>query len=356
MYCDCKRTCFGPITAIVMFGIVAIDTVDTAAATSAAPKSGHEATVDATTEPLDPTLVLGDQACVKCHAAEIQTWKQTSHAKTFNELHRRPEAKKIASNLGLKSIKNDGRCVACHYTPQSQSGANPHAIAGVSCESCHGGAKNWLDMHQDYGGEHITRATETPQHRAERIAKSVAAGMRNPHNVYLVAQSCLRCHTTGDEELVNVGGHSAGSLDFEFVSWSQGTDRHNFVRSDGKTNEVSAPTRLRVMFVSGMIAELEASLRATAKATKKATYGVTAAKRAARAGARVKSVAAKIPSTTLNQVVAIFHSVTLKLNNAAQLRTAADQIAKLGYQFARETDGSGLSALDRFIPTADRYK
>ena len=252
MFCNCKRICVGLIAVVVMIGFVTIDTFQTEAATSTAPKSASGAAAEA----LDPNLVLGNQTCVKCHAAEIQVWKQTPHSKTFDELHRRPEAKKIATKLGLKSIKNEGRCVACHYTPQAQPGANPHAIAGVSCESCHGGAKNWIDLHHDYGGEQITRATENPQHRAQRIAKSVAAGMRNPLNVYLVAQSCLRCHTTGDEELVNVGGHSTGSLDFEFVSWSQGMVRHNFVRTDGKTNDVSDPARLRLMFVSGMIAEL----------------------------------------------------------------------------------------------------
>lgn len=348
----CQRTMLELTAVVVMIGVVSFDAHQSDAATSAVPQSAGNVAAEA----LDPNLVLGNQACVKCHAAEIQAWKQTPHAKTFDELHRRPEAKKIAANLGLTSIKNDGRCVACHYTPQAQPGANPHAIAGVSCESCHGGAKNWIDLHHDYGGEHITRATEHPQHRAQRIASSIAAGMRNPLNVYLVAQSCLRCHTTGDEQLVNVGGHSSGSLDFEFVSWSQGMIRHNFVRTDGKTNEVSDPDRLRVMFVSGMIAELEASLRATAKATEKATYGVTAAKRAARAGARVKSVAAKVPSERLNQIVAIFQGVTLKLNNAAELTAAADQIAMLGYQFAQQTDGNTLNALDGFIPKSDQYK
>jgi len=110
------------------------------------------------------------------------------------------------------------------------------------------------------------------------------------------------------------------------------------------------------MFVSGMIAELEACLRATSTATAKAKYGVTAAKRAARAGARVKSVAAKVESATLQQIVATFESVTLKLNNAAQLTSAADTIAQLGYRFAEQADGSELSVLDGFIPNRDRYK
>jgi len=166
----------------------------------------------------------------------------------------------------------------------------------------------------------------------------------------------LRCHTTADEQLVNVGGHSTGSLDFEFVSWSQGMIRHNFVRTDGKTNELSSPERVRVMFVAGIVAELEASLRATAIATEKATYGITAAKRAARAGARLKSVTSKVDAPLLNEIVSIFNSVTLKLNNATALTAAADKIAKLGFQFADRNDGTSLSPLDGFIPKSDRFK
>ncbi|MGB7346937.1 MAG: cytochrome c family protein [Pirellulaceae bacterium] len=304
----------------------------------------------------DPHSVLGDETCVKCHASEVQVWSQTPHSRTFEELHRRPEAKTIASKLGLKSIKNEGRCVACHYTQKAEAGANRHVIAGVSCESCHGAAKGWLDIHHNYGGDGISRMTETPEHRVERIAKSVAAGMRNPRNVYSVAQSCLRCHTTADEELVNVGGHTPGSLEFEFVSWSQGMVRHNFVRTGGKSNDASSPERIRVMFVAGMVAELEASLRATAKATQKATYGVTAAKRAARAGARIKSVAQKVDSPTLDKIVSVYESITLKLNNSDQLTTAADQVAAMGFEFANSADGSTLGALDSFVPKSDSYK
>ncbi|MGB7345195.1 MAG: cytochrome c family protein [Pirellulaceae bacterium] len=327
-----------------------------ATATFAATATQTSSTMSAVAAPATPSKVLGNQTCVKCHANEVRVWEATPHARTFDELHRRPEAKQIASKLGLKSIKHDGRCVNCHYTQQTDVAGAPHAIAGVSCESCHGAAKDWLDLHHNYGGENITRLTESPEHRASRIASSVAAGMRNPENVFSVAQSCLRCHTTADEELVNVGGHTAGSLDFEFVAWSQGKVRHNFVRSDGKSNEASSPERTRVMFVAGMIAELEASLRATAIATQKATYGVTAAKRTARTAARLKSVAAKVDAPILDDIMAAFGSVTLKLNNQAQLTAAADKIAQLGYQFAEQTDGTTLSALDSFIPKSDRWK
>ena len=307
--------------------------------------------------PADPRLVLGSETCVKCHAGEVKSQLTTPHVRTFDELHRRPEAAAIAAKLGLQSIKHEGRCVACHYTQQAEPATgNVHAIAGVSCESCHGGARNWLELHHDYGGEGITRLTESPQHRHQRLQRSIDAGMRNPANVFLVAQSCYRCHTTADEQLVNVGGHSVGSLEFEFVAWSQGTQRHNFARTDGMSNQVSSPERLRVMFVAGMMAELEATLRATAAATEKAKYGVNAAQRAARAAARLKSVSQKVAIPEVTEAVRVFETVTLKLNNHAELTSAADAIARLGNDFARIHDGRALSALDPFIPEPARWK
>lgn len=344
----------GSIAMVAAIGFCAVATDRSGAATSSPASPSAVAATAAT--PADPQLVLGSQACVKCHESEVRTWKGTPHAKTFDELHRRPEAQQIAAKLGIRSIKHEGRCVACHYTTQVDHEAQAQAISGVSCESCHGAAKHWVDVHADYGGEHITRATESPAHRQARVSRSIAAGMRNPHNVFLVAQSCLRCHTTADEELVNVGGHSVGSLEFEFVSWSQGTVRHNFVRSDGKANDPSSPERLRVMFVAGIIAELEAGLRATSAATQKANYGINAAQRTARAAARLRSVAAKVELPQVAAILSAFDGVSLKLNNAAELTAAADQIAELGYRFADQADGESMGALDPFIPTPDRYK
>lgn len=300
--------------------------------------------------PADPSKVLGNESCVKCHAAEIDVWRRTPHAETFTTLHRKPDAHAIASKLGLQSVKHGGRCVDCHYTTQVDMAHHVQVISGVSCESCHGAARDWIDIHSDYGGPGITRATESPQHRQFRIQSAVARGMRNPTNVFSVAQSCLRCHTTGDEELVNVGGHTAGSLDFEFVSWSQGTVRHNFLRTDGHSNAAANPAQRRLMFVAGMVAELEASLRATAKATQKATFGITSAQRSARTIKRLTSVSRKIESTHLDEILSVAGSVALKLNNHDSLSNAADRIAAIGFEMAATQTGANWAALDPFIP------
>ena len=312
--------------------------------------------------PADPRAVLGDQACVKCHTGEVRVWRDTPHAKTFKTLHRSREAAAIAQRLGLRSIKHEGRCASCHYTSQSKgrsaaAAMGPHdVIAGVSCESCHGAARDWLDIHHDYGGEGVTRWTESPSHRADRIARSVAAGMRNPHNVFAMAQACLRCHTTGDETLVNVGGHTAGSLNFEMVSWSQGSVRHNFARDPDGRNAVESPERMRVMFVAGLIAEFEAGLRATAAATRKDTFGMTVAQRTQRSAKRMQNLNRIVSSPHLREVLEIWDAKELRLNNREPLLRAADRIAEIGYRFAEETNGESLAALDPYIPGRDSYK
>ena len=304
---------------------------------------------------IDPHKVLGAQSCEKCHAAEIQTWKRTPHHETFLTLHHKPEAQQIASKLGIANFKADSNCIQCHYT-MDQVGGQLEAIAGVSCESCHGPAQDWIAVHNDYGGANVTKAQETPEHRALRFSKSIELGMRNPVNVYLLAQSCYRCHTVPDERLVNVGGHHAGSLDFELVSWSQGTVRHNFVRTDGKVNAEETQGRLRLMFVAGMIADLEFSMRATSMATEKAMFGITSAQRTARSVERLRSAQSKLNQPILDEILKIASGVALKLNNRAQLETAAAAIHDLGVRFGASVRGDELAAIESFIPPKNKWK
>lgn len=305
---------------------------------------------------LNPHQVVGYENCQKCHAAEIGVWKQTPHHTTFLTLHRNTAAKEIAGRLGIESFKTDSNCVQCHYTMQADSSNHLQAISGISCESCHGAAKNWIEHHSNFGPAGATRQTETAEHRLQRLRTSLAGGMRNPVNVYLIAQSCYRCHTVPDERLVNVGGHNAGSLDFEFVAWSQGTLRHNFVRTNGQVNDPSSRPRLRQMFVAGMIADLEFSLRATAEATEKADFGINAAKRASRAAKRLSAAQSKLQQPILEDVLQVFQSVTLKLNNRQQLTEAADRINQLGIRFAATVSGEALAAIDGFIPPQENWK
>ncbi|MCG8448067.1 MAG: cytochrome c family protein [Pirellulales bacterium] len=303
----------------------------------------------------DPAQVLGAQSCAKCHENEVARWKRTPHFATFEGLHRHPEAKEIARRLGFSSIKRNKTCVQCHYTEQ-QLGERVRVVAGVSCESCHGAAKNWIGLHNDYGGLQVTKELETPEHRQQRLQSSIAAGMNNPNNLYLVARQCLACHTTPNEELVNVGGHAAGSHDFELVAWSQGMVRHNFLRTGGKANATSTSGELRVMYVVGAMADLEASLRATAQATHKAPFGIASAQRAAGLKRKLFEINKRITNPHVQQAVDAALAVPLKLNRSQALMAAADSVGKAAMAFASSAEGSELAALDPLLPKPVNYK
>lgn len=299
--------------------------------------------------------VVGPDQCAKCHQQEVQQWMQTPHFATFDSLHRNPRAKEIADKLGLQSIKRSDVCTQCHYTMQNQEGRD-RVIAGVSCESCHGGALGWLTSHSDFGGAGVTRATESAEHRAQRVKNSVAQGMNNPHNIYLIAKQCYDCHTVPNEKLVNVGGHKAGSQDFELVGWSQGMVRHNFVRTGGSANATLTPEELRVMYIVGVMADLEFSLRAVAAATDKATFGVTSAQRAARMKKRLHEIQAAVNEPLLKPALDSVATVELRLGNKDAILAAADAIGKAAYEFADQADGKKLAAVDGMLPSPGKYK
>lgn len=303
----------------------------------------------------DAAKIVGSDECAKCHENEVKQWQQTPHFATFDELHRKPRAKEIADKLGVSSIKRNQVCTQCHYTLQTQEGRE-RVVAGVSCESCHGGALSWLKLHADYGGEKFTRDMETPAHREKRVADSIAQGMNNPHNVYLIARQCYDCHTVPNEKLVNVGGHLAGSAEFELVAWSQGKVRHNFARTGGKLNAAATPEELRKLYVVGVMTDLEYSLRAVAEAKEKATFGVTSAQRAARMKKRLTEVQKLINDPLVQQALDAVATVELRLGNQAAIHAAADVISKAANEFALHADAARLAPIDPLLPQPANYK
>ncbi len=303
----------------------------------------------------DPAKVLGAESCAKCHESEVQQWQQTPHFATFETLHRNPKAKEIAKRLDLSSVKRNDVCVKCHYT-QQQKGERVRVVSGISCESCHGAGMDWVPLHNDYGGPSATKAQESAEHAQQRIEASIEAGMNNPSNLYLIARQCLTCHSAPDEQLVNVGGHPTGSGDFELVAWSQGMVRHNFLRSGNNSNVPSSIERLRVMYVVGMLADLEASFRATALATSKDVYGIASAQRAARLKHKLYEISQQIPNEHLSHAVDAALSVPLKLGQSEALVNAADEIGAAASEFAETANGKDLAVIDSYLPSPQDYK
>ncbi len=307
------------------------------------------------TKAVNAENLVGAGACAECHVSESEAWQKTHHFNTFSELHRRPKAKEIKEKLGLKRIKSESDCMQCHYTVQKVND-KMKAVSGISCESCHGAAKDWIDVHNDFGGPGVTRETETMEHKEQRLAATAAAGMIRPGEIYKLASNCFQCHTVPNEHLVNTGGHRAGSA-FELVSWLQGEVRHNFIGSDEKKeNREATPERKRVLYVVGRILDLEYSFRGVAKATEKAAYAVKMAKRAKRAIIRVDKINQLKPLPELQSIVTLAKAQKLKLNNETELVKAADEIAGHARAFTQNYTGDELAEIDSLIPGPDKYQ
>lgn len=297
----------------------------------------------------DPAKVVGPAECAECHPVSVDAWKQTHHFDTFKEMHRRDEARAIAEKLSIRRIKHESLCLSCHYTAREVDG-ELSVEWGISCESCHGAAEDWKDIHSDY--KPYTEETEPAAHARERIEKSIANGMIHPDNLYAVATNCYQCHLVPNERLVNVGGHPAGSENFELVSWLSGEVRHNFQESDGKVNAEIPMEKKRMLFLLSIILEVEHGLRGTAKATTADTYGKSMAVRTDTAKKKLAQVTRLLSSQELAEIYKAANAAQLSLNNEAELVAAADNVQKLGQAFANAHDGSEFTALDRYIESA----
>lgn len=296
--------------------------------------------------------VQGPDECAECHKKETENWKSTHHYKTFSALPRNEDAKKISDAMGLKRIKSESVCLSCHFTSQVRKD-RPKPIAGITCESCHSAGADWMKRHSEFSGK--KKETETEAERAQRWADAEAAGMIRPHMLYELTKNCYSCHIVPQEELVNKGGHTAGSS-FELVSWSQGEVRHNTWHNGGRENPVADPERQRMMYAIGLAVELEEALRAVGKATESARYAVAMAKRAHAARRKLREAAKTFQAPEFMEMLRAAHSANLSLNNQPALEAAADRVAAAAKQLAANYEGGQLAAIDGLIPGPDQYK
>jgi Cytochrome c554 and c-prime len=302
----------------------------------------------------DVERIMGPEACAECHIQEIETWKLSVHFKTFNKLPARPETSVMLGKLGLGRIKQEPQCMACHFL-NKQVEDQLTAVAGITCESCHGGSRDWATTHGDYG-KGVTKATETPEHRDRRLAQARAAGLIYPDNLYALGASCYACHIMNDEKIVNQGGHSASTAAFNLLTWSQGEVRHTILHTGNKDNPPASPEHRRRLYVLGVILETEFCFRAVARATEKANYGVTLARRADDARKLLAKIQGLAPTPELAAIVQVAQATRLRLNNAAELNRAAAEIAGLGREFVAKVTGAQLAGIDALVPGPELYQ
>jgi hypothetical protein len=301
----------------------------------------------------DPVKIVGPNACAECHKQETEAWKASHHFKTFREMPRRKEANEIAEKMGVQRIRSESLCLTCHYTVQ-QKESRKQPIAGISCESCHSAGEDWVKIHSQFSGK--TEKTETKAEAEARWKLAESKGMIRPSSLYRLAKNCYACHVVPQEDLVNKGGHPAGSA-FELLSWSQGEVRHNTWHSKGKENVVAGAARKRMLYLVGLGVELETGLRAVSRATARRLYAFQMAKRVDRARKQLAAAAKAVPNVPeVAKMVEYAYSAGLKLNNERFLTVAAEGVSKLIVSITEKYDGSTMTGLDSLIPAADKFK
>ncbi len=101
---------------------------------------------------------VGAAACGVCHQAEYEQWKSTGHAVALSRLSKRQQ--------------RDAGCRSCHTMDPRDANAE---LAGVQCESCHGGGRFYAPRHvmkdaklaRLLGLQTITEKTCASCHRAD---------------------------------------------------------------------------------------------------------------------------------------------------------------------------------------------
>ena len=150
-----------------------------------------------------PAKYLGANSCASasCHGGggahqnQFLVWSlKDFHSQRPPATLATARSKQIADALGIKDPTADARCTVCHAplnsVPENLRGENFKVGEGVSCESCHGAAENWLRAH--------TRKDYTPADRT-------AAGMRDLQNLYVRANTCVACHQNVDNDILKAG-------------------------------------------------------------------------------------------------------------------------------------------------------
>ena len=186
----------------------------------------------------DPPFV-GSQSCnsVSCHGraeprrsirevrgASLQEFvlyeRHDPHAKAARTL----VSSEFQAILNRLSEPKDGssraqvyqQCAQCHDPEGIADGVGQSSAPsrGISCESCHGGAKNWLATHYE---RDVSRSS------------LVAAGMRDTKDLHVRGELCASCHVGNAERNVNHDMLAAGHppLRFELAAYHRKLTSHN---------------------------------------------------------------------------------------------------------------------------------
>lgn len=151
---------------------------------------------------------------------EFRTWNESDpHAKAYQTLLTN-ESEKIAINLGLESAQTADMCLGCHAdnVDNERHGNDFNITDGVGCESCHGGAENYIESHTDSSHQ-----------------QNLDAGLRATENPTVRAKLCVSCHIGNDSDRKithEIMGAGHPRLSFELNTFSSIQPAHYQIDED----------------------------------------------------------------------------------------------------------------------------
>tara|TARA_R110002049_G_scaffold214120_2_gene385629 strand:- start:17 stop:955 length:939 start_codon:yes stop_codon:yes gene_type:complete len=309
------------------------------------------------------------ESCRDCHEAEVDAWERTTHATSIEKVIASELTQRLAEGMHLQpdGVVSHASCVRCHFTEESLA-SSVQITAGVSCESCHGGARDWIDEHN--------RKSLT---RGERVQISRDRGMVHPSSLVDVAKGCFECHVVDDEQLVNRGGHPAMSDDFELYSWYSGEVRHGFliqnseksVKSHTEELQPIPEARKRMMFVCGKLLHLGHTLRALALCSdppvdksglpirlKSGAYtmGVQHAMTARSLISDLERIQSMVEIPQINTALGVVAGLSFITGEQPAMAAASRELLRLADEFEKTVQGDDVRSIDSLIPAARRNR
>lgn len=220
------------------------------------------------------SLNVGAETCEECHGSEYGVWSESKHFSSLDDAGGTEVAMDIMKALngddaeGADMVEQED-CMACHVhsIPEIDDDYNALVdddgvveiadVSGPSCESCHGSANKWVDVHSDEEGE---------TDRDVRLSNAKAHGMINSSMEYDISSSCMGCHGLANESLKSEtlkimldNGHPI-SKNFEVVAYSQGTQRHKFsLEGDNPVLVELDAAGVARLFIGGQLANYKAA-------------------------------------------------------------------------------------------------
>jgi hypothetical protein len=148
------------VLAVFLLGVIAISTLFRETSIAQAPLAA----------PPEGQTYVGTKECAACHFEQFMTWRNTPHAKAFEQL---PE-----------KYRADVQCLGCHSTGHGQPTGFKNIketpnLAGNSCEGCHGAGSKHAEVAKSFG--------------QKKLSEQEQAYVRS--TIHLVkADGCLKCH------------------------------------------------------------------------------------------------------------------------------------------------------------------